>query len=373
MKLKNDLVFNKIFSSSTEVYDLSSPFLPVEFLLNHIQIEQLSLNRFLPFLNERGAPEGDATLRSEIAADVSLRFDEACKPEWVVTTNGSQQAIDLFMRCFTPGTVVTEEPGYAYTHICAQQAGHHIVSLPYDDKLQIDWAVWQQRLQFATVDALVYLMPRHSNPLGRSFSEQELNNLAMLLKNHRGLVVHDGWMDELNFLKQKKFSKIAPNVVRLGSMTKKLFPGARVGYAVIADDVLRSRFVSLKRTSSGSVSLLSEKIVCEVMQTKMWTTHLEGLSQRLKQKFQNFSQVVSPLAHIRPIEGGILCWVQPHQAVDVETINKRLLPYAKSIRVPSTWLVSNKLNGLPPCGFSVCYPRVDDETLLLFANEVLTT
>lgn len=369
--MQHDRILKKFFNPSSVGFDLSVPFLPTDFLLTQKQMDGLSLARFLPLLSERGAPQGDAALRREIANDVSSRFDDDCKPEWVVTTNGSQQAIDLLMRCFDPGIVVTEEPGYAFANLCARSAGHRLVSIPYNDSLQIDWALWQQRLQIAGPDALVYIMPRHSNPAGRSFSESEIQTLTSLLKNHRGPVVHDGWMDEVSFNIPKKFSRLSNNLIRLGSMTKKLFPGARVGYVVIADEALRERLISLKRIGSGSVSLLSEKIVCEVFQSKLWSEHIETLSKRLHENFQTFSRDASAVAQIQKIEGGILCWVQPHKPIDIGLLNSRLLPYGLSVRLPSQWVFSDEPGGRPPPGFSICFPRVDDKSLSILRDEIL--
>jgi 2-aminoadipate transaminase len=227
------------------------------------------------------ATEGEPRLLDLVADDVERRLGIAGADGRVVITTGSQQALDLVAKVLLdPGDVaVVECPTYvgALRAIAAYEP--RIVGVPVDGE-GMDTEALAELLAGGLRPKLCYVVPNFSNPSGTTMSAGRRAHLADLSRRFRFLVVEDDPYGQLRF----RGDDLAPiasyavaDVLYLGSFSKIVAPGLRVGYAVAPPWLVRQLVVAKQATDLTSSSF-SQHLVAELLETPGWLAeHLAGL------------------------------------------------------------------------------------------------
>ena len=193
-------------------------------------------------------PEGRAALREAIAGHISFARAIACTSDEVVVTAGAQQAFDLLARILvTPGetTVAVEEPGYPPLRNVLAAAGARIAPVPVDDEgLRIDRIPREAKI--------ICVTPSHQYPLGVRLSLARRTALLELARARGAVVIEDDYDGEFRLegqpLDALKTLDHAQSVFYVGTFSKSLFPGLRIGF-VIAPPWARHALVGAKQQS----------------------------------------------------------------------------------------------------------------------------
>ncbi|WP_020141938.1 PLP-dependent aminotransferase family protein [Terracoccus sp. 273MFTsu3.1] len=181
--------------------------------------------------DDPGANRGGSRLEAEIARYAGVSRSVVASGADVVTTAGAQQALDLVSRVLVePGAVVAvEDPGY--TAAARLFATHRAVvrGVPVDGEgIVVD----------ALPDAarLVYVTPSHQHPTGVAMSRARRIALLEWAVRHGSVIVEDDYDSEFRFadrpLEPLQSLDRDGRVVYVGSFSKSLLPGLRVGYAI---------------------------------------------------------------------------------------------------------------------------------------------
>src|SRR5690606_34887576 len=188
-------------------------------------------------------------LREQICEVMRLEGIEANADDVVVTV-GSQQALDLITRIFIdPGDVVLAEgPSYvgALGTFAAYQAS--VVHVPMDDEGLIPAALAETIESLSRAGRRVkflYTIPTFQNPAGATLNEQRRREVLEICNRARVLVVEDNPYGLLGFDGEPLRALRADDpdgVVYLGSFSKTLAPGFRVGWA-LAPHAIRDKLV----------------------------------------------------------------------------------------------------------------------------------
>jgi DNA-binding transcriptional MocR family regulator len=186
--------------------------------------------------------EGLAELR-EALADHLAKHGLTCAAENVVITTGSEQAIDLLSRMVVErnDTVIIEESTYPMALRIFRARGARLVGVPMDDEgMRTDEL---ETLLTRYHPKLVYTMPTFHNPTGRVLSLERRLRLLELAHRHQFPIIEDDVYAELRFSGEPLPSLAALDahgyVVQLGSFSKVVAPGLRVGWAVAPLPVVR--------------------------------------------------------------------------------------------------------------------------------------
>ncbi|MDM7914914.1 MAG: PLP-dependent aminotransferase family protein, partial [Candidatus Eisenbacteria bacterium] len=187
-----------------------------------------------------GPPDGYGPLRELIAerlARQSVRVD----PSQVLLVNGSQQGLDLVFRMLVPKgrTLILEEPTYHLALRTARALRLPVAAVPLDaEGLRIDRL---ERVLDETDAGMLYTMPVFQNPTGLNLSAERRERLLSLSAERKLPVVEDHFDAELDYRGDAPpplLSHGSPqNVVLLGTFSKILFPGLRVGWMVVPEAV----------------------------------------------------------------------------------------------------------------------------------------
>ena len=193
-----------------------------------------------------GDVAGYPPLRGLIGARMAARGMVA-DPETLVVTNGSQQGIDLIARLFLdPGdTVIVEGPSYlgALQVFDAYEAAYLVV--PMDDQ-GLDVAALRTMLadharRGARPPKLLYTIPTFQNPTGGSMSRERRETLLELARLHGIVIVEDDPYGELRYdtgAPEPALRALDPEVIYLGTFSKTIAPGLRVGWMALPEDLV---------------------------------------------------------------------------------------------------------------------------------------
>jgi GntR family transcriptional regulator/MocR family aminotransferase len=210
------------------------------------RLSSRSLRAFAVQPAESSPPQGRPMLLESIAKHASFARAVACRAADIVVTAGSQQAFDLIARILvTPGRtrVAVENPGYGALRAVLAAHGARIVPVAVDDEgLVVD------KLP-GDIDAVV-VTPSHQFPLGVAMSMRRRVALLEFARRRNAVVIEDDYDGEFRFggrpLDALQSLDRSDSVFYVGTFSKSLFPGIRLGF-VVAPPWARAALVAAKR------------------------------------------------------------------------------------------------------------------------------
>jgi GntR family transcriptional regulator/MocR family aminotransferase len=178
------------------------------------------------------ATQGRVALRQAIAKHVSFARMVACREGDIVVTSGSQQAFDVLARVLvTAGrtVVAVEEPGYPAMRAAFAAVGANVAPVPVD----------QEGLVVAKIpkDAnVICVTPSHQFPLGTAMSMRRRTALLEFAHARNAVIVEDDYDGEFRLggrpLDALQSLDRTESVFYVGTFSKSLFPGIRLGFVV---------------------------------------------------------------------------------------------------------------------------------------------
>ncbi|WP_426574731.1 PLP-dependent aminotransferase family protein [Aquihabitans sp. McL0605] len=211
-----------------------------------------------------GPTEGHRPLRRWVADRYDLGPDGE---EQVIITNGSQQALDLLTRALVDpgGQLALADPAYVGALQTFRAAGVDLLAIPADrDGLRVD--VLAERLAEGARPAVVYVVANFDNPSGATLSPQRRIDLAALADRYGFWIIDDDPYGELRWegTAPAALRDLTDRAITLGSTSKVLSPGLRVGWAVAPVEVRRAMTI-LKQSADLHTSSLNQLIVHRVL------------------------------------------------------------------------------------------------------------
>jgi len=232
-----------------------------------------------PSMLQYGIEQGDAGLRTALAAFLSERCGCSIRPGELFLSNGVSQALDLICTLFTrPGDrVFVEEPTYFLALRIFADHGLEVTGLPTDDHGLIPEAV--EREVAVRTPAFLYLVPTFQNPAGRTLSEPRRERLAALAREHGFLLLADEVYHFLSY-GAKPPSAMAcfaaqGNVLSLGSFSKILAPGLRLGWVQGAPKTLARLARCGMLDSGGGLNPFVSSVVSAALRAGLVQEHLD--------------------------------------------------------------------------------------------------
>lgn len=219
-----------------------------------------------------GPTEGDWRLRSWIAGYESGRGGLPVGAERVVVTAGSQQGLDLVARTLvTPGApVVVEEPAYLGALQALTAAGARLVPVPTDGE-GLDVEVLGERLAGGLRPVAVHTVATFHNPRGVTLSQPRRRLLGHLAERYGFVVLEDDPYAEIRFdgPAMPPVRAFTERAVTLGSFSKTVAPGLRVGWCVLPE-ALAVPVIRLKQAADLNTGTLVQAAIAELVADGSW-------------------------------------------------------------------------------------------------------
>ncbi|MEE9219042.1 MAG: PLP-dependent aminotransferase family protein [Acidobacteriota bacterium] len=230
-----------------------------------------------PELLGPGPVEGHPELRRAVAGLLAQR-GLGCREEEVLIVSGVQQGLDLILRTFLkPGeTVITDDPAYYRSLVLFRYHRAHVLGLPVHE--QADRAGMLTALLSERPTRLIYTVSTFHNPTGHSQSREE-RLLFLEAARHRPLaLIEDDSLWELRY----EGEPVPPlgaldasgSVLTLGSFSKILAPGLRLGWVVGPPEALRA-LARVKEISDLRGNLLIQAAVARMVNEGALQAHLK--------------------------------------------------------------------------------------------------
>lgn len=269
-----------------------------------------------------GATEGFAPLRESIAEYVK-RAGISARPEQVLPTQGSQQAMDLLAKALlNPGDpVLVESPTFLGALHTLRTYRADLKALETDEDGVIVEAAEEAIKRYRP--KLMYVIPTFQNPTGRTLSLERRKQLAVLAAKYGVVLAEDDPYRDVRFagspLPSIKSFDESGWVVYLGSFSKVIAPGLRVGFAVVDNDELLRKMVIGKQATDVHSPLINQAIVDGYLRSGRMPGHLTRICADYKARLQVMLDALGKLppsvTFTRP-EGGLFVWAQLPEGAD---------------------------------------------------------
>jgi 2-aminoadipate transaminase len=261
--------------------------------------------------------EGYPALREAIAARYAAKGVNV-SPDHVLITTGSQQCLDILGRILIdPGdTVVMERPGYlgAIQSFGMFEPTFETVALQ-DGAPDLEGL---ERVFAAKRPKIFYAVPNFQNPSGMTYDLETRKALAGLLEKYPDvLFVEDDPYGELRFagsFHPPVFTLTGGHSVLLGSFSKIVSPGMRLGWMVVTDDGLRDVAVRAKQAADLHTSTFTQQVMARYLADNNIEDHIGRIRQRYGEQCRVMCDLIDTempagLKYVRP-EGGMFVWLE---------------------------------------------------------------
>ena len=286
-----------------------------------------------------GQTEGYLPLRQYICEQMA-RYGIQAKPTNVVVTHGSQQALDLVGKALIdPGNrILVEEPSYlgALQAWSSYQADY--TSVPIDDE-----GLCTHLLEDALTPEpkFMYILPNFQNPSGATLSMDRRQELVRI-SNSRGIpILEDDPYGALRFEGKHIPSLVVldaryqiatgryqrgfedSNVIYLGTFSKTLAPGLRLGWVVAPDEIL-DKIVISKQGADLHTSTFTQVLVYEIVKDGFLEEHIHLIRQMYRQRRDSMLQALEryfpeECDWTRP-QGGLFLWARGPDWLDTANL-----------------------------------------------------
>lgn len=243
-------------------------------------------------------PRGSIELRTAICQYVQAARAVQCAPEQVFVTSGTQQGIDIAIRVLLrPGDEVwVEDPGYPLTQYALTIAGAKLRLIPVDAQgINVSAAMRTAPKAIAAV-----VTPSHQFPTGVVLSMARRLELLAWARETGGWIIEDDYASEFRYsgrpLASLQGLDDSDRVIYFGTLNKTLFPGLRMGYAVVPPPLLKA-FTSARCLMDRQPPALQQSVLAEFMQGGYLAAHIRRLCLTYRDQRDLLVRELSRRAH----------------------------------------------------------------------------
>jgi len=223
-------------------------------------------------------PQGFIELRRHVCDYLRAARAVRCEPEHIVITAGTQQAIDIIARLL-PGPsreVWVEDPGYPLTRQTLALAGATIRPIRVDHHgIDVNLGI-----KSAPNACAVFITPSHQFPKGVQLSMPRRMELLSWARDSGAWIVEDDYASGFRYggrpLASLQGLDEGEHVIYIGTLNKALFPGLRLGYAVVPPSLIEP-FTFARRLIDRQPPSLFQAVLCDFMAEGHFASHIQRM------------------------------------------------------------------------------------------------
>ncbi|MDF2629715.1 MAG: DNA-binding domain- and aminotransferase transcriptional regulator [Symbiobacteriaceae bacterium] len=276
-----------------------------------------------------GPPEGAPQLREMIARYLATR-GISTSPDQILITAGAQNGIDLVVRSLvSPGdTVLVESPCHLGALQVFAACRVHVQAIPVDGDGLDPERVADFCARFKP--RLLYTNPTYQNPTGSTMPLERRRRLVRLADEHGLTILEDGVCNELEFHSPAPpaLCALGGPVIHVGSFTKSLLPGLRLGYLVASPEQVQ-RFTRVRQATDVNSPMVLQLALAHFMAAGHLERHLPLLRQELSSRQRRLQTALAAAfpagTNWTAPAGGMHLWVRLPEQANVVDLYRRAL------------------------------------------------
>lgn len=249
-----------------------------------------------PMLLGERSLQGEVNLRTAISQYLASSRSVSCDPSRIIITSGAQQALTLaVMAILTPSdSVLLEDPGYTQMRKVLELLNIPFTPLRVDARQGIE-------VNSVTKNAAkaVYLTPSNQYPMGTSLNtEQRLALIEWAAANSRW-IIEDDYDSEFQFAHRPYTSlqglasqaNLDKHVVYIGSFSKVMFNGLRLGYMVVPPHLV-APCLAIKDAITGDTHVHTQAALADFIQEGHLLRHIRKMRRLYQQKYHAMLAII---------------------------------------------------------------------------------
>jgi GntR family transcriptional regulator of abcA and norABC len=266
----------------------------------------------------------------ELREILSERLNEKgiqCKPSNILITSGSLQALQLIsVSILKQGlSVYTEAPSYIKSLQVFQSAGMRLIGINMDREGIQYWKIGREKKD--KEDAILYTIPSFHNPTGIVMSAKRRRELFKFCIDNRLPVIEDDaygdiWLEEEPPKPLKSLDEHGM-IIYLGTISKALAPGLRIGWIVGSESIV-NRLGDVKMQTDYGASSVSQWILKELLSNEYYEQYLKEMRIELKSRrdlmVSALDKYFKELAVWEIPKGGFYIWLILKRDVSMEKL-----------------------------------------------------
>ena len=281
--------------------------------------------RNIAMYNFEGGPQGILSLRNFLVGKLATERGIQITADEILITSGSGQGIELINEILLDegDTVIVESFTFAGALSYLKRRGVNFVGVNVDENgIQMDHL--KEILEDLKTNGIrpkyIYTIPTLQNPTGTVMTMERRYQLLSLSEEYEVPIFEDECYADLIF--EGEYEKAiralddSNRVLHIGSFSKSLGPGLRLGYVVASWDVM-SRLIS--RKSDAGTGVMDQMIVGDYF-SNHYGEHIDHMRNALKRKCDVLSAALrehfGPLVDFKEPRGGMYLWVKLPSGID---------------------------------------------------------
>ena len=246
-----------------------------------------------------------------------------------IVTNGFTEAFDLVLSAFTnPGDIIIcENPTHNTSIKIMKTHNIQIEGVDINGKgLNFDM-LEEKILKFKDKIKFAYITPSYNNPTGNVMTPENRLKFYNIMRKHNIPIIEDGFNEELLYSSShifplSSFDTNGSGVIYIGSFSKILFPGMRIGW-IYADKRVVDILVSVKRCRNIHTSFLDQGILYDYLISGKFEKYIKKIRKSYGDRFSFARECVEKYIPCKYIlgDGGL------HIFIKLDGINSRELLY----------------------------------------------
>ncbi len=274
--------------------------------------------------------EGYNPLRAELRTLMEKRYNIDMEKNELIVVAGAQQGLDYTPKvlCNEGDTVLCENPTFVGALNAFRAYNVNLVGIDIDKN-----GMTAESLQSALNEnknvKFLYLIPNFQNPAGSTMSLQNRKDVLALCQKENIIILEDNPYGDIRFYGEDipsiKSMDTNGNVIYLGSFSKILSAGLRVGYIVAPKEMI-GKFTIAKQVNDVHTTILSQMICHKFLTEYDFAAHIDNNKAFYKEKCELMVGLIrehfSPNVKFNAPEGGLFIWCTLPDNIDMQAFCK---------------------------------------------------